>query len=569
MQLMNPSSWGPSVHGIPVVVNEVPVYNAGIPICLDIETDEADNFVGGCLYDGGRIIYYITDPKVFVASVSGHPLIGYNIKSDLHWLRGIGYTATSADILDDPMIMSYVTNSNRLSQGLKEVAKEELGWTWPSYRDMVGKGRTKKTLDRQAIEKVAEYCAMDTLATYRLWEKFHKTFNHAQKHLYTHMELPCYRMLWDMEKTGVEINLTKLSQLDTQLQVELKFLESDLHAYDSTWNPRSPQQTLSVLSRQGIYVGSSDKKTLEPFSGVRIVDKLLEHRRLSKLHSSYIIAFKQLKSLPIIHTTFNQVAVDNADGDLHGIRTGRLSSSKPNLQNIPVHGRGEELRELFVPRKGLVFIDADYDQIEYRLLAHFSQEPALLQTFHDPHGDVHRTTGQILGCNRSVGKTLNFASIYGAQAKKIAFTAKITEDQAQDFLDLYWQKLPKVSQWVNQVKLLAHGQGGVTTMAGRFIPVPDLKSKNKWKRLHAERAAVNYVIQGSASDIIKMAMIALVAKGHKPILQVHDELIFEVPPLGIKAQAKAVKQIMENVVTLSVPLKVSVGLGRNWREAKG
>lgn len=569
MQLLKPNSWGPSNHGVPVVLNEVPIFKSGMPLTLDIETDEADNFVGGCIYDGGKVIYYITDKQVFTSSVKGHPLIGYNIKSDLHWLNGIGYTALSKDILDDPMLMAYVVNSNRESQGLKEVAKEELGWTWPTYREMVGKGKTKKTLDQQEIEKVAEYCAMDTLATYRLREKFNANFSSGQRHLYTNLELPCYRLLWDMEREGIEISLSKLSSLDQQLTVELKFLESDLHAYSPTWNPRSPLQTLDVLRAQGIYVSSSDKKTLEPYTGARIVDKLLEHRRLSKLHSSYIIAFKQLKSLPVIHTTYNQVAIDSSSGDLHGIRTGRLSSSKPNLQNIPVRGRGEELRELFVPRKGLVFIDADYDQIEYRLLAHFSQEPALLRTFNDKHGDVHATTGKLLGASRDVGKTLNFASIYGAQAKKIAFTAKVTEEQAQDFLDLYWQKLPKVSQWVNQVKLLAKGRGGVTTMSGRFIPIPDLKSKNKWKMLHAERAAVNYIIQGSASDIIKSAMIALVSKGYNPILQVHDELIFELPIKDIKAHTKAIKSIMENVVNLAVPLKVSIGLGRDWREAKG
>jgi DNA polymerase-1 len=187
--------------------------------------------------------------------------------------------------------------------------------------------------------------------------------------------------------------------------------------------------------------------------------------------------------------------------------------------------------------------------------------------------DVHKVTGELLAPNdkdpRKIGKTLNFASIYGAQAEKISITAGVSVKDAQSFLDDYWIKLPGVLTWKNSALLLAQSRGGVTTMSGRFIPLPDLKSRNRWKRMHAERAAINYIIQGSAADIIKVAMIELDKQGYKPLLQVHDELIFEVDPSTADAEMQKIKQIMENVVKLSVPILADAHIGSDWNEAKG
>ena len=567
MQLLLPSSWGPQTHGVPVVVNEKP-NSLGPVIALDIETDELDHFVGGCVYDGGSSIYYITDAVDFKSCVAGKKVIGYNIKSDLNWLRLMGLSVGSADIFSDPMIQAYVVNSNRKNQGLKEVAHEVLGWTWPSYKQMVGKGKQKKTLDKQDMEVVAEYCGMDTLATWRLHEHFTKTFNVGERNLYDRIELPLYRMLWDMEVKGVKFDPSTCDILDKELGDDCQRYLDMLHMYDSTWNPNSPPQTLKVMNRLGIKVKKTDKPTLTPYRNTEpVVDTLLKYKKLKKLHSTYIVPYKGKTE---VHTTFNQVSMDQS-GELHGIRTGRLSSSEPNLQNIPAKRKGEtygeRIRSLFIPTSGKVFIDADYSQIEYRLLAHYSQEPHLVRGFQQGL-DVHEVTGRLLGCSRDVGKTLNFASIYGAQSQKIADTAKCTVAEAEAFLQSYWRNLPSVAQWIGQVKLLAKGRGGVTTMSGRFVPLADLTSRNKWDRLHAERASVNYIIQGSAADIIKVAMNQLKDAGYLPVLQVHDELIFEVNPVTAQEDLIKIKAIMENVVKLSVPLVADIHIGMNWNDAK-
>lgn len=570
MQLLNPSSWGPSTHGHPVVINEIP-NSLGPIVAIDIETDEQDKFVGGAIYDGSKLVYYFTDPVEYTKQLASRKIIGHNVKADLNWLRLLGLQISSNDLYGDTMIMSYVINSNRDSHGLKEVAKEILKLHWPSYRDMVGKGSKKQTLDKQAIEKVAEYCGMDTFATWKLHEYFTKNFNLAQRNLYDTVELPVYRMLWDMECQGICIDTTLLAQLDKEFGDEAIQAEAQLRAYSITWNPNSPKQTLEVLRQNGLVLAATDKPALVAHIGRPIVASLLAYRKIKKLHSTYVCGLRQVSTLPVIHTTFNQVAYQD-DGSMKGIRTGRLSSNDPNLQNIPAKRKGEtygaKLRQLFVPRQGKVFIDADYSQIEYRLLAHFSQESKLVSGFHSG-ADVHDVTGKLLGCDRKVGKTLNFASIYGAQSGKIALTAGISESDAARFLAEYWQKLPQVRRWIDRTTLLAKGRGGVTTMSGRYIPLPDLQSKNRWKRAHAERAAINYIIQGSAADIIKVAMLELKKQGYTPILQVHDELVFECDPNTAAEDLKKIQYTMENVVKLTVPIKVDIHQGKNWNEAKG
>lgn len=580
MFLQNPCSWSVNHRGVTLEIDP------GIPtpilkpiVCIDIETDEKNNFVGGAVYDGGKSIYYFTNPTAFTGAINGSKIIGYNVKSDLNWLAKMGLKVNSQDIYADPMLMAYVVNSNRPDQSLKAVAADLLGWHWPSYRDMVGKGAKKITLDKQDVDKVAEYCAMDTLATWKLYELFNKTFNQSQRDLYNNVELPTYRILWDMECKGIRINTSKLDTLDLEFGKEVLLAETALRAYYITWNPNSPPQTLKVLASLNIHTEDTAKPTLIRWKmdnpkhpNVSIIDQLLAYKKIKKLHSTYVLALKERTKLTdIINTTFNQVAIQD-DGSMKGIRTGRLSSNNPNLQNIPATRKGEtygqSLRSLFVPREKKVFIDVDYSQIEYRLLAHFSQDRNLVDGFNKGM-DAHDVTGRLLGCDRKVGKTLNFASIYGAQSEKIAVTAGVTVSQAEQFLSDYWIKLPQVKQWINTTLVLARSRGGVTTMSGRFIPLPDLASKNKWKCRHAERAAINYVIQGSAADIIKVAMIQLDKQGYKPVLQVHDELIFEVDPNTAQADMQAIVKTMENVVKLSVPIVADAKIGSDWNEAKG
>jgi DNA polymerase I len=566
MHSLNGLSWGPSSKGIKVQIDPNNIQLKDL-ISLDIETDEKDNFVGCGIYDGVSCIY-VTNQTALLTYVLGKQIIGYNVKTDFHWLRQIGVQVVSSQIYSDPMIMSYVINSNRESQGLKDVVEVELKRVRPSYKDIVGKGKAKRTLDKQEVAFVAEYCCQDAIDAWDLHFLFDRVFMPAQRKLYEQIELPVYRMLWDMEVQGIKIDTQKLETFALELKNEIEDIEvTQLQQYDKEWNPRSPKQTIEVLNNHGIPVKSTDKVALLSYKGIPIVDSLLRHRRITKLYSTYVDAFRNLKTLPYIHTTFNQVSFQQDEGTYKGIRTGRLSSNNPNLQNIPIRGDGEKLRELFIPNQGKVMIDADYSQIEYRLLAHFTREPALLDTFRSG-GDVHTTTGRLLNCDRSIGKTLNFASIYGAQAGKIALTAGITESQAETFLKQYWAILPRVRSWIDRIKFEARSRKGVYTMSGRWIPLPEINSKKKFERLHWERAAVNYVIQGSAADIIKVAMLEVKNAGHNPILQVHDELIFEVDPNDTHRVARDIKRIMEHVTTLSIPIKADVHLGYNWREAK-
>lgn len=562
-----PANWGPATKGVPVKINETPDKLDDI-VAIDVETDEKDNFVGGCIYDGGPYLFYYTDLSRYLRQLESKKLIGWNLKGDMHWLNKWGGKFTADDIHGDAMLMSYCLDSTRESQGLKDVAKSELRWEWPSYKDIVGSGHKKQTLDKHPVEKVAEYCGMDTLATWKLYNKFAMSMGASVKNLYWNVELPVYKILFNMETNGVRVSEDKLKELDIKFKAQMDTLLAKLHVYKADWNPNSPKQTVEVLNANGIKVESSDKQALSAFAGTALVDDLLAYRKVAKLHSTYVVAFRALPSLPYIHTTFNQISYQQNEGTFKGIRTGRLSSDNPNLQNIPSSGEGELIREAFIPREGKVFIDADYKQIEYRLLAHFSKDQRLIEGF-IRGDDVHDVTGRLLGCSRKVGKTLNFASIYGARADKIAYTAGVSVQDAQSFLDKYWKELPKVRQWIDSTLMVAKSRGGVSTMSGRWIPLPDLKSSNKWNRMHAERAAINYVIQGSAADILKVAMIELNKHGYHPVLNVHDELLFEVDlKCNLKAAVKEIKKIMNSVVQLAVPLSADVHLGRNWKEAK-
>lgn len=564
-------SWGPESHGIKVSVNptieELSQALGKSPlISLDVETNEGDMFVGCGLYDGGGTVYYCTDPKV-LEFLKDKKIVGFNVKQDLHWLEKHGISLDIANVQADVMIMAYVLDSTREHLGLKDVANASLHLSWPSYKDIVGRGRSKITLEKQDTLRVAHYCGMDALATYKLYNFFSGKLTCQQTRLLDSLEMPVYRMLYQMEKTGVLLDVQRLAQLDTEFSAEMQMAEDTLATFDKDFNPRSPKQVMEVLKQNGIRVEATNKVSLMAHQGVPLVDTLLRHRRVSKLLSTYVCAFKKLPTLPRVHTTLNQVSLDANTGGFKGIRTGRLSSSEPNLQNIPASGDGEKIRELFIPRQGATLLCFDYNQIEYRLLAHFTGDNRLIEAFKKGE-DVHKTTADLIGCDRKTGKTINFAAIYGAGAKKIGFTAGIPESEAQKFLDVYWLKLPAVRAWINKVKFEARMRKGVNTMGGRWIPLPEITCKNRFERFHWERAAVNYIIQGSAADIIKTAMLQIQRSGRMPTLQVHDELLFECAPEMCTAELVAIKTIMEGVVKLRVPVMADAHSGVNWRTAK-
>ena len=576
------NSFGIDRYGAKLEINPI-IWPTFMSLCfIDIETDEKDNFVGlGIGFDDKEVYYFTQLTEKLKEFLSNTRLVGHNLKFDAKLLVKWGINISPQSLFGDTILMSYSYNTTKESHSLKDIGKE-LGYDWPSYRDIVGKGRSKKTLDKQNTELVANYCAMDVLVTYKLYHWFKQHMNINQLNIYNAIEIPLMKILFEMELKGVKINVKQLQALDSTFRGKLLYLVDRIqNITKSEINPNSNKQIGAALIKRGYQLPKTskgnfkvDKWVLENYKEDEFVNILLEYNKLEKLWSTYTQGFLKLSTLPRIHTTYNQISQNFSAQIDKGISTGRLSSSKPNLQQIPVKTEeGKNLRELFIPEEGNVLIDADYSQIEYRLLAHFTQEPLLLEAFRNEK-DVHEETGRALGCDRDTGKTLNFASIYGAGAKKIARTAKCSEIEAQSFLDLYWQRLPNVTAWVNRVKYEAKQKKGIYTLMKRWIPIPKIMSKDLYERYHYERAAVNYIIQGSAAEIIKLAMINLRKKRYLPILTVHDELLFEINKDYLIKDFQAqhhliIKTIMESVTSLSIPLIVDIGIGVNWRTAKG
>jgi DNA polymerase-1 len=574
--------WGVQKYGANLIINgDIKLLSNNFPTIIDVEDDENGHFVGiGLTQDGKNIVYRTVINTDLLNILPKLLLIGHNIKYDAKQLNSWGIKINPSQLFNDTILMSYVINSTKESQALKDLGKER-GYIWPTYKELVGKGKLKKTLDKQNIETVANYNAMDVLITWKLYQEFKQKMNPFQTRILEQIELPVMRVLFEMEQKGALIDEEKLKQLNIQFVNSLETLKQKLLFFVKSentkkeFNPNSNKQIATILRTRGFTLPRTpkgnekvDKWTLERFKEDEFVKILLEYNKIEKLVSTYIGGLLERKTLPKIYPSYNQIS-KTQEGMDKGISTGRLSCSNPNLQQIPVKTEeGKLIRELFIPEKTYLFIDADYSQIEYRLLAHFTKEPVLIQAFKE-NKDVHEETGKILGTDRDTGKTLNFAAIYGAGSKKIARTAKITKEEADNFLQQYWTNLPRVTSWINQVKYQAKQQGGVYTLMKRWIPLPGLYSSNLYERYHWERCAVNFIIQGSAAEILKMAMISLRKEGYLPLLTVHDELLFECKECDTTAHSTHIKNIMESVLKLDIPLLVDIGIGQNWREAKG
>jgi len=543
-------------------------------ISIDCETDEQDNFVGLAIFDGVTCYYFSYINDKLRDLISNKKLIGHNIKGDAKWLTSWRFKINSNNLYCDTALMSYVINSTKESHKLKDLANEFLNLQWETYKQMthpyLDHPNKKVTLDQQLVGQVAAYCGADAIATYRLYKFFEKNMGENDIKILEDLELPLMRILFEMEIKGVRLDKQKVSDLildyETILNEKANFLKQWTRGIV---NLNSPKQ-LKIYIENDIIKGpilNTSKSVLEAYDNHPFIKELLKYKRYFKLYSTYLIPFNNEEKL---YPTYNQI-IRTAKDEWRGISTGRLSCSNPNLQNIPVSGfDGEKFRSLFVASPNKRLIVADYSQIEYRLLAHFSQERGLLEAFYNGY-DIHKKTGDLLGVNRDIGKTLNFAAIYGAKSPKIAKTAKITEEEAEKFLKKYWRILPSVTSWINKVKWQAAQTKQIQTLYGRIIPIPLISSKDKYERLHWERASVNYIIQGSAADILKLAMIKCNEYGYLPILTVHDELIFEADTadkISIDIRKKEIKKVMENVIKISVPLEVTINDGNNWAEAK-
>jgi DNA polymerase-1 len=403
-------------------------------------------------------------------------------------------------------------------------------------------------------------------------------------HLYHDVELPLAKVLAKMELTGIICNPDKLKTISAEMEELLEQLTAEIYEIAGReFNINSPKQLGVVLFDElGLPVlkktktgPSTNAEVLEQLSYHPIVDKVLTYRQLSKLKSTYTDALVELINPETnrIHTTFNQTIT----------ATGRLSSANPNLQNIPIRtAEGRRIRGAFEPQEGWHLLSADYSQIELRVLAHISGDAGLIDAFKSG-ADIHRRTAseileipmeEVSAADRDSAKAINFGIIYGISSYGLAKGTKLTQAQAQQYIDQYFARYPQVKAYLDNTIKTAKTEGYVTTILNRRRYLPDINSRNYQRRSFAERMAMNTPIQGSAADIIKMAMLkvdqALAEQNFKTrmLLQVHDELVFEVPPEELETAAALVKQTMESVIELKVPLRVDVKVGRDWEQVK-
>jgi len=514
--------------------------------------------------------------------------IGHNIKYDMKVLSRYGIAVAP---IDDTMVMSYILAAGRHGHGLDELARLHLGHETIKFADVAGSGRNRVTFDQVPLAAARDYAAEDADMTLRL----HAAFSPAlvaerMKSIYETIERPLVPVLAAMERAGVRVDVAELARLSADFATRLATLETEIHALAGRpFNIASPKQLGEVLfdelklgsgkkGRTGAYATGADVLERLAAEGHALPAKVLDWRQLAKLKSTYADALVgQINpDTGRVHTSFAQAIA----------ATGRLSSTDPNLQNIPVRTEeGRKIRRAFIVDEGRVILSADYSQIELRLLAHVAGIDVLKQAFHDGV-DIHAlTAAQVFGVpladmdpvTRRRAKAINFGIIYGISAFGLARQLDISASEAARYIDAYFARYPGIRAYMEECKSYCRQHGHVRTLFGRRIHVPGIADKNPATRAFSERAAINAPLQGAAADIIKRAMIrlpdALAERNLKTrmLLQVHDELLFEVPEAEIERVRPLIVEIMATApapaVTLDIPLVVDTGVGLNWDAA--
>ena len=510
--------------------------------------------------------------------------LGQNLKYDAHVLLRAGVRL--AGIAHDTLLESYVLEAHR-SHDLASLADRHLGRSGLSYDAVTGKGAARIGFEQVALEVATQYSGEDSDFTLHLhqilWPQI--VADSSLRRVYESIEMPSLGVLLAMEEAGIRVDAALLERQSEELAVSIRALEAQAHEQaGEAFNLGSPKQLGEILFGRLGYppvkktakgAPSTDEDVLEQLSRDYPLPKtLLAWRSLSKLKSTYTDKLPRMVD-PVtgrVHTTFSQaVAV-----------TGRLASSEPNLQNIPIRtAEGRRIRQAFVAPEGSVLLSADYSQIELRIMAHLSEDPGLVTAF-ETGQDVHRATAsEIFGVpvvevsddQRRYAKVINFGLIYGMSAFGLAQNLDIPRDAAKRYIDRYFDRYPGVARYMEQTKALAKEQGYVETVFGRRLWLEEIRSPNGPRRAAAERAAINAPMQGTAADLIKLAMVQvhdqLTAGGFQSrlLLQVHDELILEVPDHELATVEQLVPRVMEQVAQMRVPLLVSVGVGMNWDDA--
>ncbi|MGE5713372.1 MAG: DNA polymerase I [Betaproteobacteria bacterium] len=512
-----------------------------------------------------------------------HRKVGQHLKYDMHVFANHGLKL--AGVAHDTLLESYVIEAHR-SHDMDSLAERHLGRKTITFTEVCGKGANQLRFDEVALDRATEYAAEDaevTLALHHaLWP--HIEPNEKLRSIYQDIELPVAQVLFEMERTGVLIDRAKLEAQSAELARRIAELERQAaELAGQPFNLGSPKQIgeilfgqlkLPVVKKTASGAPSTDEEVLEKLAEDYPLPKvLLEHRGLAKLKSTYC------DKLPAsadahgrVHTTYGQaIAV-----------TGRLSSSDPNLQNIPIRtAEGRRIREAFIAPPGHRIVSADYSQIELRIMAHISEDAGLLDAFSKGE-DIHRATAsevfgvpvaEVTSEQRRYAKVINFGLIYGMSAFGLAGNLGIEREAARSYIDRYFMRYPGVAKYMEHTRVLAKRQGFVETVFGRRLWLPEINSPNGPRRGAAERAAINAPMQGTAADLIKLAMIAVSrwiaaeALGTRLVMQVHDELVLEVPDAEVALVTERVPALMAGVAQLRVPLVADVGVGNNWDEA--
>ncbi len=513
--------------------------------------------------------------------------IGHNIKFDWHVLAN-EYGTLNLNPIEDTMVLSYDLDGASHRHNMDDLAALFLDYHTIKYRDVCGTGRAKITFDKVGLEEALDYAAEDADITLRLYHFFKKRLeNEKLVALYETMDRPCVKVLYDMEHAGVKICEKELKQLSAEFGEKMSALEKKIHkAAGEEFNLNSPMQLGRILfEKLNLPKGVKNSKTgswgteaavLEELAddGFSIARDILDYRLFMKLKSTYTDALQaQINpKTQRVHTTFMQTVAS----------TGRLSSNDPNLQNIPIRQEeGRAIRRAFIACPGNKLLSADYSQIELRLMAHVADVKGLKEAFAQGT-DIHAATAsQIFGIPvegmdpmvRRRAKAINFGIIYGISSFGLARQLGIDRKEAQDYINAYFARYPEIRSYMEETVYFARSNGYVLTPFGRKCSVGSIADRNASRRQFAERAAINAPIQGGAADIIKKAMLRLTPALQKAglsaklLLQVHDELILEMPESETAAVAEVVKDVMENVVHLSVPLIAEVGVGDNWADA--
>lgn len=511
--------------------------------------------------------------------------LGQNIKYDMGILANYGIELQGLGF--DTMLESYILNSSISRHDKQSIVLRYLGESITTYEDVAGKGAKQVVFSQVDINSATNYAAADADLVLRLhqaiWSQIEP--NEKQTAVFKNIEMPLISVLSKMERHGVCINSDFLNNLSDELATGLDVLQKQIYIISGMeFNINSPLQLQEVLYDKLKLPILKKTPTGQPSTAEVVLQDLaldyelpkiiLKYRSLSKLKSTYTDALpKQINPKTLrIHTSYNQAVT----------ATGRLSSTDPNLQNIPIRTQeGRKIRQAFIAPKGCKIIASDYSQIELRIMAHISKDPGLLRAF-EMDADIHKATAaeifdiaidKVTDSQRRSAKTINFGLIYGMSAFGLAKRLGISNKEAQNYIDLYFTRYPSIKQYMEQTREFAERHGFVTTIFGRRLLIPEIKSKNFAQRSAAQRAAINAPIQGSAAEIMKMAMINMdnwiktcdfkIAM----IMQVHDELVFEVANDHIDVAVAQIRLIMENAVKLEVKTLVDIGIGDNWEEA--